>query len=612
MLKEIGVRFGVDMTGVPCIGDGIRDLQAAEGVGAQPMLVLTGKGEKTLREGNIPKSTMIFPDLAFAAVGAPCRRLKRHVGAALARLPSLSDRRHAVLRGRDAALLLAAADSAYKMAASWCAVILFGRALDLRDPLSDGRPREHPVDAAHRAVEAQLDLGDARAHAILSASRVCGEEGAPVDSFLRLGLQARLADHDRSEPGTDAMQQIAVQGRERFGKGFWIVLYPKERGFRRGRAQSTRPAVHASLSSSASRWCRSRTTRVICGPKACSAKSRHAHRIDRKAHSVAGRDAQTLMADVENWIENEVARLGKPVGARRNSIDGLPRRHRGCGERAASRRDLLRGPHRGEDRRADGQSRSIVLVDQRVDYRLVRARRRTIGMQIGLDGLTVRAPRWVTIARSRRRSASATRGSCGPSPSGERDAATSAERVENGRADTVSGHELELAVHPRAHKEITADLINLTVLHPAADDESQVAAFVGRWLRDQASRMLAPLVTELAATGDDASADIQALQRALRMGKLQRARCHSPELAARSPAAPPRALHRRPRGGASRRAQSFARFWNVVETLHAGHADARRALDDWTALLEADAAIDQLAPGRAYFAFAIPATIRAR
>ena len=26
-----------------------------------------GKGEKTLREGNIPKNTVIFPDLAFAA-----------------------------------------------------------------------------------------------------------------------------------------------------------------------------------------------------------------------------------------------------------------------------------------------------------------------------------------------------------------------------------------------------------------------------------------------------------------------------------------------------------------------------------------------------------------
>ncbi|MEP7208408.1 MAG: D-glycero-beta-D-manno-heptose 1,7-bisphosphate 7-phosphatase [Casimicrobiaceae bacterium] len=67
MLKEIGVRFGMDMAGVPCVGDSLRDLQCAEGVGAQPMLVLTGKGERTLREGNFPRNTVIFPDLAFAA-----------------------------------------------------------------------------------------------------------------------------------------------------------------------------------------------------------------------------------------------------------------------------------------------------------------------------------------------------------------------------------------------------------------------------------------------------------------------------------------------------------------------------------------------------------------
>src|SRR4051794_1605934 len=67
MLQEIGVRLGVDLNGVPCIGDSLRDLQSAEAVGARPMLVLTGKGEKTLREGNFPKETMIFPDLAFAA-----------------------------------------------------------------------------------------------------------------------------------------------------------------------------------------------------------------------------------------------------------------------------------------------------------------------------------------------------------------------------------------------------------------------------------------------------------------------------------------------------------------------------------------------------------------
>ncbi|MEP6996784.1 MAG: D-glycero-beta-D-manno-heptose 1,7-bisphosphate 7-phosphatase [Betaproteobacteria bacterium] len=65
MLIEIGQRFGVELTGVPCVGDGERDLQAAAAVGAQPILVLTGKGEKTLRSGKFLKDTAIFPDLAF-------------------------------------------------------------------------------------------------------------------------------------------------------------------------------------------------------------------------------------------------------------------------------------------------------------------------------------------------------------------------------------------------------------------------------------------------------------------------------------------------------------------------------------------------------------------
>lgn len=67
MLIEIGRRFEVPMTGVPVIGDSLRDLQAAEAVGALPVLVLTGKGERTLREGGFPPQTLIFPDLAFAA-----------------------------------------------------------------------------------------------------------------------------------------------------------------------------------------------------------------------------------------------------------------------------------------------------------------------------------------------------------------------------------------------------------------------------------------------------------------------------------------------------------------------------------------------------------------
>lgn len=66
MLIEIGHRFGVELTGVPCVGDSVRDLQAAAAIDAQPILVLSGKGEKTLRDGVFPANTIIFPDLAFA------------------------------------------------------------------------------------------------------------------------------------------------------------------------------------------------------------------------------------------------------------------------------------------------------------------------------------------------------------------------------------------------------------------------------------------------------------------------------------------------------------------------------------------------------------------
>ena len=43
-------------------------------------------------------------------------------------------------------------------------------------------------------------------------------------------------------------------------------------------------------------------------------------------------------------------------------------------------------------------NRKIMLSNTPVAYAMVRARRRTIGMLVGPDGLEVRAPRWVGIA----------------------------------------------------------------------------------------------------------------------------------------------------------------------------------------------------------------------
>jgi D-glycero-D-manno-heptose 1,7-bisphosphate phosphatase len=66
MFLEIAQRYNVSLGGVPAVGDSLRDLQAAEAVGAQPILVLTGKGEKTKKENELPAGTLVFVDLAEA------------------------------------------------------------------------------------------------------------------------------------------------------------------------------------------------------------------------------------------------------------------------------------------------------------------------------------------------------------------------------------------------------------------------------------------------------------------------------------------------------------------------------------------------------------------
>ena len=67
MLEEIATRFHADLKGVPAIGDSLRDLQAADAVGALPILVLTGKGKLTQEQGGMPKKTLVFEDLAEAS-----------------------------------------------------------------------------------------------------------------------------------------------------------------------------------------------------------------------------------------------------------------------------------------------------------------------------------------------------------------------------------------------------------------------------------------------------------------------------------------------------------------------------------------------------------------
>lgn len=67
MFLAIAERFNVPLAHTPAIGDSLRDLEAAAAAGAQPILVLTGKGTKTRAAGNLPAGTAIYHDLAAAA-----------------------------------------------------------------------------------------------------------------------------------------------------------------------------------------------------------------------------------------------------------------------------------------------------------------------------------------------------------------------------------------------------------------------------------------------------------------------------------------------------------------------------------------------------------------
>ena len=66
MLQQIASHYGVPLPGVWFVGDSSGDLTAARAVDCQPVLVKTGKGERTLAQA-LPADTLVFDDLAAVA-----------------------------------------------------------------------------------------------------------------------------------------------------------------------------------------------------------------------------------------------------------------------------------------------------------------------------------------------------------------------------------------------------------------------------------------------------------------------------------------------------------------------------------------------------------------
>ncbi|HET7135483.1 MAG TPA: lysophospholipid acyltransferase family protein [Casimicrobiaceae bacterium] len=114
--------------------------------------------------------------------------------------------------------------------------------------------------------------------------------------------------------GRDAMLQIAEQGRERFAQGFWIMFYPEGTRIRAGtRAPYKTGAARLAIAMQApilpiahnAGWL---WPKGIMGKRAGTITLSIGKRIEP-----GPRDPGELMRRVETWIEDEVARLGKPA-----------------------------------------------------------------------------------------------------------------------------------------------------------------------------------------------------------------------------------------------------------------------------------------------------------
>jgi len=67
LLQQIAERYGIDLAGVPYVGDSLRDMQAAQTAGCVPHLVLTGRSSDVQGQTlppSFPAHTRVHADLA--------------------------------------------------------------------------------------------------------------------------------------------------------------------------------------------------------------------------------------------------------------------------------------------------------------------------------------------------------------------------------------------------------------------------------------------------------------------------------------------------------------------------------------------------------------------
>ena len=206
----------------------------------------------------------------------------------------------------------------YKMAASWCWTNLMGvraicgirwRVEGLDNIPQDTRAHPHIVMSKHSSTWETLALN----LYFPPLAFVAKKELLSIPFF---GWGFKLASPitiDR-KAGTDAMDQIVAQGKERFTQGFWIVIYPEGTRIRAGtRGRYKTGGARLAIGLDVPVLPVAHNAGWLWPQGTIAKRAGDLPLVFGDPLGSRGKDPATLTTEVEAWIEAEVARLGAPA-----------------------------------------------------------------------------------------------------------------------------------------------------------------------------------------------------------------------------------------------------------------------------------------------------------
>lgn len=150
---------------------------------------------------------------------------------------------------------------------------------------------------------------------------------------------------------------------------------------------------------------------------------------------------------------------------------------------------------------SESAPRRTQLAGREVPYLLVRAKRRSVGLQVGRDGLTVRAPLRLsqrdleTVLQEKSRWILAKLEEWA-----RREAQAPVQHWCDGASLLYRGEALTLSLSRGRRTQVSDDLFHLRIALPEPENAAAVAAAVERWMRQRAAATFGPRLAQFAAT----------------------------------------------------------------------------------------------------------------